>query len=194
VPCYLVFVVTSKALLDYGIPIDFRILAPVHVALILLASLAGSGLAARYRLPIRFWVAAFSVLTGLLVSRYVAATRFAVTTRERGLELSSLERKSELMAAVRALPTGAEIYSNLSAMTSFLADRPVWPLAHAMKADAAYLAYYDDDGEFPAHSFPIDESSRSRLRAIKVLRDGCLYEIKGPSTRSVTLERDRLLR
>jgi hypothetical protein len=186
VPSYLVVVIASKAFLDYGIRFDFRMLAPVHVALILLASLAGSGLADRYRLPVRFWVVAFGVLAGLLVSKCVVATRFAIDCRERGLELSSIERNSELTAAVRALPSGVEVYSNLSAMTAFLADRPVWPLAQAMNADGAYLAYYNHNWEFPAQRLPIDENSRSRIHKIKVVRDGCLYEIKGSSSRSAT--------
>jgi hypothetical protein len=166
-------------------------LAPVHVALILLASLAGSSLAARCRLPVRFWIVAFGVLGCLLVARCVVATRFAIDSRERGLDLSSVERDSELLAAVRALPAGAEVYSNLSAMTAFLADRPVWPIAQAMHADRAYLAYYNHNWEFSARRVPIDERWRSRLHEVKVVRDGCLYEIKGPSSSIATRPKER---
>ena len=180
--CYLAVVIVSKGFLDCGIPIDSRLLAPVHVALVLLAARAGDDLAERYRLPVRFWVLAFGVLAALLVSSSVVATRFASKAGESGLEYSSLERRSQLLAIVRGLPVGAEVYSNLSAMTSFLADRPVWPLAKAMGSKGAYIAYFDYKSGFPADRLPSDEGSLNRLCTIRYVPDGRLFVLDGRSS------------
>jgi len=113
VPAYLAFLFVSKALLDYGIPIGFRLLAPVHMAMVPLAALAGDRVTANYRLPRRFLTLALGVLAALLVSRYVAATSFAAGAGNSGLELSSIESRSQLLATVRELPSEARVYSNL---------------------------------------------------------------------------------
>ena len=143
-------------------------LAPVHVALVPLIALGGDGLAARYRLPYRFWFLAFGVLGALLICRCVVATRFAAEVGARGLEQSSLERSSQLLAVVRGLPDEAEVYSNYSAMTSFLANRPVWPLAKATEVEGAYVAHYNYKWRVFVDRLPSEAESRIRLRAIHV--------------------------
>jgi hypothetical protein len=178
VPCYLVVVLVSKAFLDRGIPIDFRLLAPVHMALVALVALCGDDLAARYRLPLRFWILAFGVLAALLTSKCVAAARFAADAGENGLEFSVLERKSQLLAIVRRLPVEAEVYSNIPRMSSYLADRPVWPLTRAVDSEGAYVAYYNYKWGLPVDGLPPEQYARARLSTIRIVRDGGLYQIK----------------
>jgi hypothetical protein len=177
VPCYVGMVIASKAVLDHGIALDSRVLAPVHVALIFLAALAGDRLAARYWLPVQFWIVLFGVLAALLAARCVVATTFAAEAGENGLALAHLEDQSELLATVRALPPGAEIYSNLSAMTAFFADRPVWPLAKEIDCDTAYLAVYSYQWAFAVEGRPPEDGPRSGLHPIRTVSDGRVYQI-----------------
>jgi hypothetical protein len=174
VPAYLAFLFVSMSCLDHSIPADFRLLAPVHVALIILATLTVDRLIARVRRPERVRRVLAVVLMGLLVGRCVAATRFVARAGNRGLELTAVDRTSPLLAAVRKLPAGVRVYSNLHAMTTFLADRPVWPITRATYDEAAYIALYSWGHQFD----PPDDLSpwRRGLVPLRSHRDGGLYE------------------
>jgi hypothetical protein len=183
IPGYLAFVIVSKTFLDYGIPIDFRLLAPVHVALIALVALTFESLVARYRLPRRFHALALGILALLLISKYVVATTFVAQAGKEGLELSKVEVSSPLLAAVRELPAGVAVYSNYSAMTSFMADRSVWPLERAANAEEAVVAYYNYTWGFGPSFRAEVEAFRDRLQPLTTLSDGGLYLLKPRSGR-----------
>ena len=184
IPGYLAFVLVSKTFLDHGIPIDFRLLAPVHVATVALAALAADRLTANYQLPRRSRALALGLLAALLVSRYAAATRFAAGAADSGLELAAIERRSQLLSTVRDLPAGAQIYSNFSAMTSFMADRPVWPLTTLSDSDEAYVADYNYKWGFHPERPEELEALRLRLHLVKIVSDGGLYRLLPPSSPS----------
>jgi hypothetical protein len=176
VPAYFIFVFASMTFVDRAIPINFRLLAPLHVAVAALAALAAEDLATRYHLPRRLRNVILVALAGLLLVKYSSVTRFADLAGMQGLELSMTERKSSLLACVRGLPPGVRIYSNLSAMTSFLADRPVWPLASAQDADDAMIAYYNSG---PPAEVPAEIAALRRFsHPVQSTRDGIIYSMR----------------
>ncbi len=176
VPAYLVFVLASMTFFDRAIPTDFRLLAPLHLAVAALAAFAADGLATRSGLPRRIRTVIVVALALLLVVKYSSATRFADLAGRHGLELSVTERTSSLLASVRRLPAGVRVYSNLSAMTSFLADRPVWPIATARYSEDATIAYYNWG---PSAEVPAEVAELGRFsHPVQSLRDGCLYNMR----------------
>lgn len=173
VPAYLVFVLASMTFVDRGIPTDFRLFAPLHLAVAALAALAADGLPTRYHVPRRLRAVTVVALAGLLFLKYSSVTKFEDLAGRHGFELSVNERTSSLLASVRGLPVGVRVYSNLSAMTSFLADRPVWPLASAGDADDAIIAYYTWG---PPAEVPAEVAALRRFsHPVQIVRDGCLY-------------------
>jgi hypothetical protein len=112
----------------------------------------------------------------------VAATSFTARADDGGLELSSIENHSQVLESVRELPKGVRVYSNLSALTSFMADRSVWPLAIVRDDQDAYVAYYDEKPGLHPHTPAEVEILRNRVRPVRTLSDGILYRLKTRSS------------
>jgi hypothetical protein len=174
VPAYILFVFGSITFFDQGVPTNFRLLAPIHLALIALGALSADRLAARVHWPRRVRIELVWALAVLLVGKYIAATNFVANAGEQGLEFTVAERQSPLLAAVRRLPAGARVDSNLSAMASFLTDRAVWPITDATYDDAAYVAEFNRGPRLnPGVS---DAFERHRVKPTRSFRDGRLWQ------------------
>jgi hypothetical protein len=176
IPSYILCLLISMTFLDEGIPTDFRLLAPVHVALIPLAALAFERLSTFLRSPRLLRIIALTVLATILAVRTVPVLRFVSQAGRRGLEFSCTNRSSALLAIVRNLPTGTRLYSNLSNMTSFLLNRQVWPLERVNCNEYAYVIYYDW-GSPPASQSELQMAERS-LQPLRTVRDGTLYQLR----------------
>lgn len=147
VPTYLGFVVLTVSFLDANTPLDDRILAPVFIAMLVLAMTGVSivlRLITRQKLVREVIIATLGVL---VLAQLGSAMSWIRTYRQMGLGYSSPAwQQSETVAAVRALPPQVSVFSNAPEAIGLLARRE----AHSLpRKNAAMLgeanAGYDDE-------------------------------------------------
>ena len=120
---YIAFVLGCRMIVDAAIPLDARILAPVHVALVI----AGAGIVAQ-RLPNptppRLRLALAAVVMGLVAAHGVSTARWARGARADGLLYAKRSlRRSALLERVRALPPTVLLWSNTPDVVYILTGR-----------------------------------------------------------------------
>jgi hypothetical protein len=97
IPSYALCLLVSTSFFDQWIPSNFRLLAPVQMALIPLAALAAERLSTNLRSPRALRAVALVVLVSVLAVRMVAVMRLAPQAGDRGLEFTSIDRSSPLL-------------------------------------------------------------------------------------------------
>ncbi len=120
---YLAFIVGCRIFVDAAILLDARILAPVHVVLVI----AGAGLAAQWLpdpMPHRARLALLAAVLVLAAAHAAGTARWVRAVRADGLFYTKRSlRNSALLDQVRALPPTARLWTNAPDVVYILTGR-----------------------------------------------------------------------
>jgi hypothetical protein len=126
---YLGFIAITVTWFDAHTPLDFRILAPAHVALLMVvfAELARSSLPPKLGLASRAWPLLLVMIAALTIGwQGVRSSIWAYWAPENYVGYSMRKwRDSDLLTFVRTIPPDALIYTNGTALLRLQTGRPV---------------------------------------------------------------------
>ena len=193
VPVYVGFVLVSVSFFDAHVPLDRRILSPVHVVLIVLAPAAVA--LARAAGPRRAGVAAIALLVAIHGVRS-AQWASAAPAIDSLVYASRAWRTSPTMAAIAAIPAEATIFTNGVDAIYLRADRFAKPLPKVtdptkaardtrfrksmngmrdyLNEHGGYVVYFSNIPR--AYIIPADELVKAmNLELVNELPDGAIY-------------------
>jgi 4-amino-4-deoxy-L-arabinose transferase-like glycosyltransferase len=194
VPIYAGFILVSVSFFDAHVPLDRRILSPVHVALIVLVTgaIASGGLSSAARRGGILVIALLIAVQGLRAAQWAAGA-----PQSRQLGYANREwRTSPTMAAVAALPDDLTIFSNGVDAIYLRANRFAKPLPKVtdptkaardskfrkymnglrdyLAAYGGYVVYFDNIPR--AYVVPADQLIEAiPMELVQQLPDGAIY-------------------